>query len=510
MGGPGQEGATRAKNLLRYRGAEIAARDDQMHAALGETRDIMNKTMPVADQLDFYDRMERGQAQATPQLDRVAKVIRGLSDAQAGELANKGLLPNYIQNYMGHIWADFNKASNFYAKRPLEGDTGWRKQRTFPTQADGIAAGLTPLYTNPIDAVMARLHSVNKFLSAHDVFDSLEKDGMLHERKASDPVSDGDAKIDDRISRIYARPSRPGAVQEWKRFDAPEAVASVINNYTDPGFLGHPGAMPLRVAMGVGNVMNMVNLGLSGFHAVTTTGNSIIGSVANGLRDLRAGEVGRGLVSIASAPVAPIRDILTGSKISQEWKNPGSTDAKTAQLVSLMKQGGGRNNRDVTYNTGFYRSFKNALDTGNYIGAALRAPAAVFDAAMKPLMEYYVPAMKRGAFAQDVLRSVRDIPEGPSANDIASAAGNSWDSIDNRFGQVVYDNMFWNKSLKQAAQLLTRSAGWNIGTVRELGGGIADIARERALSSRLRASRLYHCPAGHGIRCRRIGVQADI
>jgi hypothetical protein len=24
----------------------------------------------------------------------------------------------------------------------------------------------------------------------------------------------------------------------------------------------------------------------------------------------------------------------------------------------------------------------------------------------------------------------------------------AWDSIDNRFGQMVYDNLFWNKALR--------------------------------------------------------------
>ena len=62
----------------------------------------------------------------------------------------------------------------------------------------------------------------------------------------------------------------------------------------------------------------------------------------------------------------------------------------------------------------------------------------------------------------------------------------AWDSVDNRMGQLVYDNLFWNKTLKDLAFISTRSVGWNLGSVREIGGGgvdavkaVADMARGR-------------------------------
>ena len=52
-----------------------------------------------------------------------------------------------------------------------------------------------------------------------------------------------------------------------------------------------------------------------------------------------------------------------------------------------------------------------------------------------------------------------------------------WDSIDNRLGQMVYDNLFWNKLQKDVAFLAVRAVGWNLGTIRELGGGATDLIR---------------------------------
>jgi hypothetical protein len=58
--------------------------------------------------------------------------------------------------------------------------------------------------------------------------------------------------------------------------------------------------------------------------------------------------------------------------------------------------------------------------------------------------------------------------------------GKVWNSVDNRMGQLVYDNLFWNKAFKDMAMASTRSVGWNLGTIRELGGGAVDLAKMSA------------------------------
>jgi hypothetical protein len=55
--------------------------------------------------------------------------------------------------------------------------------------------------------------------------------------------------------------------------------------------------------------------------------------------------------------------------------------------------------------------------------------------------------------------------------DQVAMAKKIWDSVDNRFGEVVQDNIFWHTMLKQTAQLGMRSYSWNLGTIREIGGG---------------------------------------
>jgi hypothetical protein len=43
---------------------------------------------------------------------------------------------------------------------------------------------------------------------------------------------------------------------------------------------------------------------------------------------------------------------------------------------------------------------------------------------------------------------------------------------------MVYDNLFWNKALRDVLMASTRSVGWNAGTIRELGGAAADTVQQ--------------------------------
>jgi hypothetical protein len=50
-------------------------------------------------------------------------------------------------------------------------------------------------------------------------------------------------------------------------------------------------------------------------------------------------------------------------------------------------------------------------------------------------------------------------------------------TIDDRLGQFAYDNLFWNKTVKDALHASVQSVGWNFGTLRLLLGGVADARK---------------------------------
>jgi hypothetical protein len=94
-------------------------------------------------------------------------------------------------------------------------------------------------------------------------------------------------------------------------------------------------------------------------------------------------------------------------------------------------------------------------------------------------MEWFVPRQKLGVFGKMAeFELSRMTPEQRANRDyVRQVMGKAWDSVDNRMGQLVYDNLFWKKSAKDLAMISMRSVGWNIGTLREIVGGGADAAK---------------------------------
>jgi hypothetical protein len=66
------------------------------------------------------------------------------------------------------------------------------------------------------------------------------------------------------------------------------------------------------------------------------------------------------------------------------------------------------------------------------------------------------------------------------------------DSVDNRMGQLIYDNLFWNKAVKDLGMASVRSLGWNLGDIREIGGGAVDSAKFIADVTRFRKPDVTH------------------
>lgn len=475
--------AVSAKNTLRNRGAEMQQRVDSVRTALQSAKEYFD-SQPQANTRQFIDDVENNRPVANPAEQPIADALRQLLDNRRDQLVKRDWLGSFIDNYFPHLWEEKEKATNVFSKSPMAGGSGFLRKRTFPTLQDGLNAGLTPLYENPVEAVMARVHQVDKFVTAHDAFDKMQNDGILKQVNATDPTADGYSRINDNIAKSFIKPTSKGGLNLAKRFDAPQAVASVINNYTDPGLRNKSGAFLLRSAIGASNVMNSVQLGLSPFHAVFTSGNAILTKLATGARQLMRADIPGAAKSMLTAPLAPMEYYKTGGKLTQEWMKPGSTDPQTAQYVNWLKQAGGRASLDSQYDNSFRAKFMTALKGGNPIGAAVRAPFAGLEAVASPIMDHLVPRMKLGAFLDEARQNLENLPDTASEQDRRSALGNAWDSVDNRFGQLTYDNIFWNKFAKDAGMASTRSLGWNLGTFRELGGGLGDIARGKLNTGR--------------------------
>jgi hypothetical protein len=139
---------------------------------------------------------------------------------------------------------------------------------------------------------------------------------------------------------------------------------------------------------------------------------------------------------------------------------------------------------DRFYHTNAIQKFKDTFKANggiDKIPLAWRWFPAILEAASYPTMEYLVPRMKMGVFMKMAQIEIDKLAPNASTVEIRRALAKVWDHVDNRMGQLVYDNLFWNRTLKDIGMLLVRSLGWNLGTAREVGGAITvDIPKALA------------------------------
>jgi hypothetical protein len=448
--------------------------------------------------MDYLEGRSQGAPLADPAMRPVADYIRTLNKNREGAVRQ---LPGqaqraFIEDYYAHMWKDPRKAQQQIDIKM--GGGAWQgsgrnlKGRTIPTYADGIAMGLEPLHDNIVDGEMAYISNIDRFIATNRVLQRMKASGTA---KAFIPgrQPDGWTPLNGALVD-KAAPMGDGAVP-MKTF-APEDVARVYNNMVGRGVYDTAAGPLYDKLMRAKNGMTAAELSLSPFHAVTMTTEAFYSQIARGLLDVASGHPIRGIGSIASAPAAVGTAYRAGRMGAKEWLSPGSQSPEVARLMQFytkanMSPIGRGAEQYFTAKKGAYKSlgdFKDAMREAaiDIKSSPLAGPfrqfvqqtGRVLDTTMGPLFDHFIPRLKAGAFMQRMGDWLDQHPAA-SPEEQQRAANTLADSIDNRFGELNYDNLMWHASMKQAAFLSLRAFGWTIGTWREIGGGAADMARGR-------------------------------
>jgi diguanylate cyclase (GGDEF)-like protein len=283
---------------------------------------------------------------------------------------------------------------------------------------------------------------------------------------------------------------QPG-VRVLGRWSMPREVATMVGNMLSPGLRGNKNIAlkgAYRLARYVGNAMNQASLAFSFFHGLNVMTDAINSQMGLGLQQLTRLEVGKGLKNIASSPMAGFSAMKDGDALIKAMRTDLEkiNNPKLVKAIESVIEAGGRASMDTMYHNhaikGINESVRNILhgDMSKKFTGAVKLPAqAIFaglEFATKPVMEYMVPRLKLGVFyklSQDVY--ARAETENLDDFQVSELLTQAWDSVDNRMGQLAYDNLFWNQYLKDASMLAVRSVGWNLGSWREFGGAAVDI-----------------------------------
>lgn len=407
--------------------------------------------------------------------------------------------PGGIENYLSHLWERPGLASRtintLFGKTPIAGKAGFLKQRFYEYASDGLNAGLKPITWNPINMQLTALFQMDKFLAAHELKDNYAKAGLTKWIKLGDTRPEGWQTLHDKI--FEPKVMEDGGLKSYGRYYAPADVAKIFNNYVDPGLRGNPTYDTVR---SYGNLLNQVNLGVSGYHGVFITAMSGSSDVALGLeRVFRNKDIG-GVKNILKGTLGTFvgssarADYKFGKDIQRQAITP-EADSPLQPYVDALVKSGASFGQDPMYETNLgvkvAKTIKD-LATGNLRqgaqGAANLAlhPIETIKGAIqdlsKPIMKYYVPRIKLGMAAKLMEVKGEYLQKQGITDPTAyhTEMAKVWDSVDNRAGQMVYDNLFWNKVAKDMSFLTVRAVGWDYGSAREFGGAAKDTLQGAA------------------------------
>ncbi len=160
-------------------------------------------------------------------------------------------------------------------------------------------------------------------------------------------------------------------------------------------------------------------------------------------------------------------------------KMPDTMKKTFDQQIEALRISGGRIEPDAMYiSDDFTNKFFNALKEGKPLRTAVYLPAAVAELVSRPIMHHYIPSVKLMAFTDLYQRKVDSMdPTSMSKADHAEIGRQVWDQVEDRMGEVTYENYFFNKITKQALYAAVAFPGWNIGSSRSIFGAALDTAR---------------------------------
>jgi len=522
--------AKQTEAIMRRRTSMQARGSNQAIHALENFATAIERLKPD-QQLAITHRVETGQPQPTPELQAAMTTLKRIQDQRLRMLQSIGKLKDVLNSddYMGRIYSNYREwkagedaksqteaeriaVARGLGKSPVQGSGAFLKQRTFATLEEAMAAGLIPVTTNPIKMQILKIREMDRFYHGTRMADEMKDAGIANWVPAN-AEAEGAARglgwvpLDDKVFRPRIPGGTVGAFGRLEpgNYWAPEEATTLFNNYVSRGIAGNSVIYDtLRTA---NNALNGLQLGLSGFHATFVTLDSAISSMALGLQQVSRGitgrdlgqksrltSIGQGLQNMAEGaaiPVATYRTVREGSAAKRAWLDPQGATPEMVKIVDMLNAGGGRISMDQFYRSNASGSFfKNLHDLKNPDGAfreawqmakdtPLTAPFKIagrmIDTLNEPLMGQLVPRMKIGVFSM-MARDFMERHPDATPEQVSDAMTKNWDSVENRLGQMTYDNVFWNKTLKDSAFLMTRSVGWNLGTIRELAGSGVDAA----------------------------------
>jgi hypothetical protein len=494
------EKAKRQAGIMR----EWIARSDQRLEALGRMMDHTRKVMDrwsKEKSTNFIDAIESNDIGRLPlEQQVVAKQMRYLLDKNWLEVRNLSGMKTVNEYFFPHYWdTTASKVQAYSGKRPLTGPKQFSHERVYDKFVDGLKDDMVPLSWNPVDQFMWKMNETSKFIAGKNIWLEMKNSKTplvkyVPNQPGLEPPK-GWIPLEDSVSKVFAPFNQGKILVEVGKYYAPPEVARLFNNYLSPGWHGRSNVYDF--VRGANNYMTMAQLSLSGFHLTFVTldamGNKILKGAERimvdkeflgGIKDMITGFI---------PGVAAVDYYRKGKKFKESYIGsayPDLTEAmgykispQDARIIDALIEGGGGVAHEKYFGMRASSKFAKARVEGRPIATIAHAIPWAVEWGMSWMFgpkHGLVPNIKFGIFkesAEIYIRRMEKLGITPRAFERRKAFGDMWDHVDNRLGMLRYDNLFWSGWFKDLNMALFRAVGWNVGTLREIGGGVVETVK---------------------------------
>lgn len=432
--------------------------------------------MSDADHLSFIHYMETRSSggelpenlkEMQPAADLIKDIYAKMGDEMRKAFPDVGLRKDYFT----HQFEDQKAADKFFSDWvSKQGSERSLKSRAFPTLEEAMEAGLKPKSTNPIETVMNYVMNMNNLIAAHKTVELAKEAGIAdYFPKGEQP--DGWVPMNGNL-----------AEQGGKILYAPEDAARVYNNDISEKASGPAGDI-IDAYQRTNNFVSKLVLGLSGYHFTATTMASM------------ASDVAQGTLKGTMRAFTPLVETRQGSNLINGYLGRTELPPELQKTLDLAVKNNTINVKQQDYwKAGPAKDYIDAFKTGS-LSTELKAAGQtlkdnpvtgpvrilanevgrVMDTVSKPLFDYYIPRLKISANIAELHAWLEKNPDA-TLEEQDRAAQDIGNSIDNRFGEMMRDNLFWHQLTRQTLQLALLSYSWVTGAARMV-KGTTDIAQ---------------------------------
>lgn len=428
---------------------------------------------------NFLDKFETGQKFTDPMLQRAAERYRAWNQEIYRRDMRTGFEYAPRDHYIMHIFerADMDVLAQVLTRKfgNKWKDPDFIKDRTFDLYSEAVAAGFKPKFDNPEDIMLARDHASSLAEMQVDLMKDLEHWGFAVKAEAGERD----------IQRLGLATSRRLPTGQMYHVDNNAAV--VLHNAFDSFSLWNARGIvgdAFRGMMAVKNALVPIRL-LSAYHVLH-----------EGLAIDNAGAFTRAAEKVLTEKNLPgaFKEMLNwGIPLKGSfWDNPRMGDrvvklysghvpeaalTETDRvLLQHMDEGGFVPFMSHEWKSAAGMKFAEAVRRRS-AKAIFKAPFALIGSLQKPMFEWWIPRLKTAAYTRDVAHALERNPDlANNRFERMKAFRQIGRNIDERYGEMAYNNMFWPRWVKDLAVMNMLSLGWTKGWIGQFGGAVSDVA----------------------------------